>query len=76
MLGPGAGQIARSMPRCVLRSSMDFTIIVSLMLIASGLFRLFLIRSGKLPVGFGYQQYFPYIFIVTGLVLISITLFE
>ncbi|MGI8964144.1 MAG: hypothetical protein ACR2GI_06535 [Thermomicrobiales bacterium] len=55
---------------------MDFTIIVSLMLIASGLFRLFLIRSGKLPVGFGYQQYFPYIFIVTGLVLISITLFE
>lgn len=55
---------------------MDFTIIVSLVLIASGVFRLFLIRAGKLPSGFGYQQYFPYIFIVAGLVLIALALFD
>jgi len=55
---------------------MDFTIIVSLMLIAFGVFRLFLIRSGKLPAGFGYQHYVPYVFLVAGLALIARALYE
>ncbi len=58
------------------RISTDFTVIISLMLIASGVFRLFLIRSGKLPAGFGYQHYVPYVFLVAGLALIARALYE
>ena len=53
---------------------MTFGLVVALMLIASGVFRLWLMRSGKIPPLFGVQQYFPYIFIGAGVVLAIVTL--
>ncbi len=46
---------------------MLFGLVISLMLIASGVFRLWLIRTGKVPPMFGVQRYFPYGFIVVGI---------
>ena len=41
--------------------------VISLMLIASGVFRLWLLRTGKVPPMFGVQRYFPYVFIAIGI---------
>jgi hypothetical protein len=48
---------------------MLFGLVIAFMLIASGAFRLWLIRSGKVPPLFGVQRYFPYVFIVVGVAL-------
>ena len=53
---------------------MDFGIIVALMMVAAGIFRLVLMRSGKVPLAFGYQQYFPYVFIGVGVLLFILAL--
>ena len=55
---------------------MDFGFVVALVLIASGVFRLWLVNSGKLPPMFGYQRYFPYVFIGVGVVLAAIALLD
>jgi hypothetical protein len=55
---------------------MDFTIVVSLVLIASGVFRLYLVRSGKLPQALSFQQYFPYVFIGAGLLMLVVALLD
>jgi hypothetical protein len=48
---------------------MDFGLVVALVLIASGVFRLWLVNTGKSPPMFGFQRYFPYAFIGMGIVL-------
>lgn len=53
---------------------MDFGIIVALMMVAAGVFRLVLMRSGKVPLAFGYQRYFPYVFIGVGALLFFLAL--
>jgi len=55
---------------------MAFGLVVALMLIASGAFRLWLIRTGKVPPLFGIQRYFPYVFIVAGIVLGALALVD
>ena len=55
---------------------MDFTLIVALVLIASGAFRVVLIRSGKLPEGLGVQKYFPYAFIAIGVLMFVAALID
>lgn len=55
---------------------MDFTIVVALVLIAAGVFRLFLVRTGKKPEDVGYQRYFPYAFIVMGALLFILGLMD
>jgi hypothetical protein len=56
--------------------AMDFGFVVALVLIATGVFRLWLVNSGKLPPMFGFQRYFPYAFIGVGLVLAVIALVD
>ncbi|MBA3377485.1 MAG: hypothetical protein H0T93_01240 [Chloroflexia bacterium] len=53
---------------------MDFGIVVALMMVAAGVFRLVLMRSGKVPIAFGYQRYFPYVFIGVGALLFILAL--
>lgn len=55
---------------------MDFGFVVALVLIASGVFRLWLVRSGKLPPMFGIQRFFPYLFIAIGVVLAMVALLD
>jgi hypothetical protein len=55
---------------------MDFGFVVALVLIASGVFRLWLVNTGKIPPMFGYQRYFPYVFIGAGAVLAVIALVD
>ncbi len=55
---------------------MEFGLVVGLVLVASGVFRLWLVRSGKLPPMFGFQRYFPYIFIGAGLALAILALMD
>jgi hypothetical protein len=56
--------------------AMDFGFVVALALIASGVFRLWLVNTGKLPPMFGYQRYVPYVFIGVGVVLAAIALVD
>ncbi len=53
---------------------MGFGIVVALMMVAAGVFRLVLMRSGKVPIAFGYQRYFPYVFIGVGALLFILAL--
>ncbi len=53
---------------------MDFGVIVALMMVAAGVFRLMLMRSGKIPLAFGLQRYFPYVFIGMGVLLFILAL--
>lgn len=53
---------------------MDFGIIVALMMVAAGVFRLMLMRSGKIPLAYGFQRYFPYVFIGVGTLLFVLAL--
>lgn len=53
---------------------MDFGIVVALLMVAAGVFRLVLTRSGKIPIAFGYQRYFPYVFIGVGVILFILAL--
>ena len=45
---------------------MDLGIVVGLVLIMSGLFRLLHVRYGKLPNMLGIHRYFPYVFMGVG----------
>jgi len=54
----------------------DLTYVVALIMIAAGVFRLWLTRSGKLPLAFGFQRYFPYLFIGMGVLLFVIAVFD
>jgi hypothetical protein len=56
------------------RNWMDLTIVVALIMIAAGVFRLYLVRSGKLPLAIGVQRFFPWIFIGTGVVFLVLAL--
>ena len=47
-----------------------FSILTGLFLIGSGVLRIFLTQSGKLPVRTGISQYFPYAFVVLGAVML------
>jgi TRAP-type C4-dicarboxylate transport system permease small subunit len=49
--------------------SMLFGLVIAFMMIASGVFRLWLMRTGKVPPLFGVQRYFPYVFIAVGVAL-------
>jgi len=42
------------------------SILCGAVLIVSGLVRIFLTQSGKIPARTGVQQYFPYVFVVLG----------
>lgn len=53
---------------------MDFGTVVALLMIAAGVFRLVLMRSGRAPAIFGYQRYIPYVFIGMGVVLLVLAL--
>jgi len=53
---------------------MDFGMVVALLMIAAGVFRLVLMRSGKVPAVFGYQRYIPYVFMGVGAVLFILAL--
>lgn len=55
---------------------MDFGFVIALVLIATGVFRLWLVNSGKLPPMFGFQRYFPYAFIGLGIVLAVMALMD
>lgn len=54
----------------------DLAIVVSVIMILAGIFRLWLMRSGKLPLAFGVQRYFPYMFIGVGVVLLVIAILD
>jgi hypothetical protein len=53
---------------------MDIAVVIALIMIAIGAFRLYLVRSGKLPLAFGVQRFFPWIFMGTGVVFLIIAL--
>jgi len=55
---------------------MDFGIVVALIMIAAGVFRLVLTRSGKVPVIFGYQRYIPFVFMGVGALLLIVALVD
>lgn len=55
---------------------MDLGFVVGLVLIMSGLFRLFLVRSGKLPTVFGFQRYIPYLFLAVGAAIFVLALVD
>ena len=55
---------------------MDLAIVVSVIMILAGIFRLWLMRSGKLPLAFGIQRYFPWMFIGVGIVLLVIAILD
>jgi hypothetical protein len=46
------------------------SILCGLFLIGSGVLRIFLTQSGKLPVRTGISQYFPYAFVVLGALIL------
>lgn len=53
---------------------MAFEVVIGSILVLMGIFRLMLLRSGKMPLAFELQRYFPYIFIAAGIVLIALGL--
>lgn len=53
---------------------MDFGIVVALVMVAAGVFRLVLMRSGKVPIAYGYQRYLPYVFMGVGALLFILAL--
>lgn len=46
------------------------------MLITTSIFRLYLIRSGKVAFVFGFQRYFPWLFLAAGVFMVGATLLE
>ena len=58
------------------RIRVDLRIVVSVIMILAGVFRLYLVRSGKLPLTMGAQRFFPWLFIGVGLILLVWALVE
>ena len=55
---------------------MEFILLIGAFMIITGVFRLYLIRSGKLQFVFGFQRYFPWVFIALGTFFIVTTLLD
>ncbi len=56
---------------------MDWLSVLSgVLLIVAGLVRIFLTQSGKLPARAGVQQYFPYLFVVLGAMILMLGFVE
>jgi hypothetical protein len=50
-------------------------LLIGAMMIVTSLVRLYFIHSGKVVYAFGFQKYFPWIFLVTGSAIIIATIF-
>lgn len=48
---------------------------IGAMLITTSIIRLYFIHSGKVVYAFGFQKYFPWVFMVTGIAIILATIF-
>jgi len=48
---------------------------IGAMMIVTSIVRLYFIRSGKVVFAFGFQRYFPWIFMITGTAIILATIF-
>lgn len=55
---------------------MELPLIIGAFMILTGIFRLYLIRSGKLQFVFGFQRYFPWLFMGLGAFFIITTLLD
>ncbi len=49
---------------------MQIPLLIGLMLITTSIFRLYLIRSGKVAFVFGFQRYFPWLFLAAGVFMV------
>jgi hypothetical protein len=48
---------------------------IGAMLVFTSIIRLYFIRSGKVVYTFGFQRYFPWVFMITGIAIILATIF-
>lgn len=55
---------------------MELPVVISVLMIMVGLFRLFLIRTGKFPMALGIQRYVPWVFIGAGITLLLVALLD
>ncbi len=53
---------------------MQIPLLIGLMLITTSIFRLYLIRSGKVAFVFGFQRYFPWLFLAAGVFMVATSL--
>lgn len=52
---------------------MTVPILIGCMLIVTSIVRLYFIRSGKVVYSFGFQRYFPWVFMACGIAIILAT---
>jgi hypothetical protein len=55
-------------------SRVQLPLLIGFMLITTSIFRLYLIRSGKVAFVFGFQRYFPWLFLAAGVFMVGTTL--
>jgi hypothetical protein len=63
---------------CPLRSETDdvfVPLLIGAMMIVTSIVRLYFIRSGKVVFVFGFQRYFPWVFMIAGIAIILATIF-
>jgi hypothetical protein len=50
-------------------------LLIGAMMIVTSIVRLYFIRSGKVVFVFGFQRYFPWVFMIAGIAIILATIF-